>query len=65
MLKNIEVHISDQGIEAITVPFAQGQRQWLNVLRRSTWALDLLHGTIRHHSRAIARAAATEEGKQR
>jgi|CXWL01.1.fsa_nt_gi stringent starvation protein B len=53
MLQKIQIQISEQGIDTITLSYAPDRREWLDILSRATWALDLLNGTIRYHSRNI------------
>jgi hypothetical protein len=54
----VEIFVSTEGVETISVPYQCGSRTWLDVLTRSVWAIDLLDGTIRHHSRSITKSAA-------
>ena len=60
----VEIFISSDGVETISVPYQCGNRSWLDVLSRSTWAIELLHGTIRHHARSLTQSAAMEEAKR-
>jgi hypothetical protein len=53
MRENIQLQISEHGIETITVPYVSGKPVWIEVLSHSTWALELLHGSIRHYARSL------------
>jgi hypothetical protein len=48
----LQIVASTEGIETISVPYDHGHR-WLEVLSRSAWAIDLLHGSLRHHARSL------------
>jgi hypothetical protein len=60
----VEIFVSTDGIDTISVPYQFGSHSWLEVLSRSAWAIDLLNGTIRHHSRSITKSAAAVRPSQ-
>jgi hypothetical protein len=58
----VEILVSTKGVETISVPYQCGSRTWLDVLSRSAWAIDLLHGSIRHHSRSLVHGQESSTG---
>jgi len=49
----VKILVSADGVETISVPYQSGNPAWLDVLTKSAWAFDLLHGAIRHHNRSL------------
>ena len=54
---------TEHGIETISVPYDHGHR-WVEILSRSAWAIDLLHGSLRHHARSLQNSQDSSTAKR-